>query len=198
MNQENKNESKLIRQRIIDEYIRLTPKSQKFFERSEKALVAGVTGNLRFFKPYPLYFAGGQGSLIIDIDDNEYIDCFLCNGPLQLGHRPKKILEAIQQHDSTGALVVNPMLATEVAERLIEIIPSAERVRFVSSGTEAVMTAIRCARGDHLTGARCTAVSETHTPVEKAIEIQTDCVHFSAPNRAYKQTQHWISYPSHS
>ena len=147
MNQENKNESKLIRQQIIDEYIRLTPKSQKFFERSEKALVAGVTGNLRFFKPYPLYFAGGQGSLIIDIDDNEYIDCFLCNGPLQLGHRPKKILEAIQQHDSTGALVVNPMLATEVAERLIEIIPSAERVRFVSSGTEAVMTAIRCARG---------------------------------------------------
>ena len=147
MNHKDKNESTSIRQQIIDEYIRLTPSSQLFFERSEKALVAGVTGNLRFFKPYPLYFSGGQGSLIFDVDDNEYIDCFLCNGPLQLGHRPKKLLESIQRHESTGALVVNPMLATEVAERLIEIIPSAERVRFVSSGTEAVMTAIRCARG---------------------------------------------------
>ncbi|MFT5113833.1 MAG: glutamate-1-semialdehyde 2,1-aminomutase [Parasphingorhabdus sp.] len=146
MNQENKNESERIRDVIIDEYGLLTPKSKEFFERSENSLVAGVTGNLRFFKPYPLYFSAGQGSRITDIDGNDYIDCFLCNGPLQLGHRPDRVLESIRQHESMGALVVNPMLATEVAERLIDIVPCAERVRFVTSGTEAVMTAIRCAR----------------------------------------------------
>ncbi len=147
MSQQNKVESGRIRQLIIDEYVCRTPKSRVFFERSENSLVAGVTGNLRFFKPYPLYFSGGQGSRVTDIDGNQYIDCFLCNGPLQLGHRPEKVLESIRKHESTGALVVNPMLATEVAERLIELIPCADRVRFVSSGTEAVMTAIRCARG---------------------------------------------------
>ena len=146
MSQENYSESDHIRHTIIDEYIARTPKSKAFHERSENSLVAGVTGNLRFFKPYPLYFSKGQGARVTDIDGNNYIDCFLCNGPLQLGHRPDRVLQSIRQHESMGALLVNPMLATEVAERLIDIIPCAERVRFVTSGTEAVMTAIRCAR----------------------------------------------------
>ena len=139
-------ETEIIRQKIVDEYIDRTPKSKAFFARSQESLVAGVTGNLRFFKPYPLYFAGGQGSRVNDIDGYSYIDCFLCNGPLLLGHRPEAVRNSIRQHDTTGSLVVNPMLATEVAERLIDLIPCAERVRFVNSGTEAVMTALRCAR----------------------------------------------------
>jgi glutamate-1-semialdehyde 2,1-aminomutase len=146
LSQDNKTKSDSIRHAIVDEYISRTPKSRAFFQRSENSLVAGVTGNLRFFKPYPLYFSSGQGSRITDIDGNEYIDCFLCNGPMQLGHRPDRILESIREYESMGSLLVNPMLATEVAERLIDIIPCAEQVRFVNSGTEAVMTAIRCAR----------------------------------------------------
>ena len=108
--------------------------------------MAGVTGNLRYFKPHPLYFASGEGSKMTDIDGNEYIDCFLCNGPLQLGHKPAEVLEAIRKYQDTGLLVVNPTVATEAAERLVEMIPCAERVRFLNTGTEAVMIAIRVAR----------------------------------------------------
>ena len=133
-------------QAIIARYRQRTPKSEAFFARAAVSLVGGVTGSLRFFEPYPLYFAGGEGAYITDIDGNRYIDCFLCNGPLQLGHRPEAITTAIARHAATGPLVVNPMLAASVAELLVEMVPCAEQVRFLNTGTEAVMTALRCAR----------------------------------------------------
>lgn len=81
-----------------------------------------------------------------DVDGNVYVDCFLCNGPLLLGHRHPAIVEAMRQHESMGSLILNPPLATDLAEEIQRCIPSAERIRFLNSGTEAVLTAVRLAR----------------------------------------------------
>lgn len=106
----------------------------------------GVSGNLRYFAPYPLYMAQGSGCTTVDVDGNEYIDCFCCNGPLLLGHRPNALSTVADKIEAAGALLVNPTLMIECAEALKRVIPCAEHVRFLNSGTEAVMTAVRCAR----------------------------------------------------
>jgi glutamate-1-semialdehyde 2,1-aminomutase len=133
-------------QAILRAYRERTPRSAALFERARKSLVGGTTGNLRYFPPYPLYFAGGSGSRMTDVDGNDYVDCFLCNGPLLPGHRHPRIVEAIRRHADTGSLVVNPELAMLAAEEVQRTVPCAERVRFLNSGTEAVMAAVRLAR----------------------------------------------------
>jgi len=133
-------------ERIHEVYRQRTPQSAEWYERASQSLVTGVTGTVRYFAPYPLYFAGGEGPRATDIDDNDYIDCFLCGATLLLGHRPAEVEAEIRRHMDTGSLILNPRLATEVAEQLQKMIPAAERVRLVNSGTEAVMTAMRFAR----------------------------------------------------
>lgn len=133
-------------QDILRVYRERTPRSAGLFERARKSLVGGTTGNLRYFPPYPLYFASGRGSCMNDVDGNEYVDCFLCNGPLLLGHRHQRVMEAIARHADVGSLVVNPELALAAAEEVQRTVPSAERVRFLNSGTEAVIAAVRLAR----------------------------------------------------
>jgi len=127
-------------------YQEATPKSKAWYDRASKSLVAGVSGSVRYFSPYPLYFSEGSGSHETDIDGNTYIDCFLCGACHLLGHRPPEIVAATTARAKSGSLVLNPTLATEVAEKLQEMVPAAERVRLLNSGTEAVMTAIRFAR----------------------------------------------------
>ena len=134
------------REAILSEYIQRTPRSAEAFSRAETFLVGGVTGSLRYFSPYPLYFRSGEGAYVTDVDGNRYLDCFLCNGPMLLGHRHPTVMKSIEAEAATGLLVVNPLIASEVAAQLCNLHESAERVRLVSSGTEAVLTAIRCAR----------------------------------------------------
>jgi glutamate-1-semialdehyde 2,1-aminomutase len=131
---------------ILSAYRRRTASSAAWYARASRSLAGGTTGNLRHFQPYPLYFTAGEGSTLIDVDGNRYIDCFLGNGPLLLGHRHPAIVEAIARHASMGSLLVNPPLAIDLAEEMLRTVPCAERVRFLNSGTEAVMTAMRLAR----------------------------------------------------
>ncbi len=131
---------------IFAEYKTKTPQSSELYERARKSLAGGVTGNLRYFEPYPLYESGGQGSKVYDADGNQYIDCFLCNGPLLLGHNHPAVLSAIEEYKSIGSLVVNPSIMIEAAELLQKTVPCAERIRFLNSGTEAVIMAVRYAR----------------------------------------------------
>jgi len=135
-----------IREQIVGRYREVTPGSALEHRRAASVLAGGTTGNLRHFHPYPIYFRSGAGARMIDIDGTDYIDCFLCNGPLLLGHRPAQIERAIANHASVGSLVVNPTFAADLAVALREVLPFAERVRFLNSGTEAVMTAVRVAR----------------------------------------------------
>lgn len=132
---------------ITADYRARTPGSATLFERARLVLPGGVSGNLRYFAPYPLYMREGRGVTMTDVDGNDYIDCFLCNGPLLLGHRPPAVMAAIAEHAATGPLVLNPALLIDCAERVCDAVPSAQRVRFVNSGTEALMSAVRYARG---------------------------------------------------
>ncbi len=105
-----------------------------------------MSGVVRYFSPYPLYFSGGAGSRATDIDGNSYVDCFLCGACLLLGHRPAAVTSALRACAESGSLVLNPKLSTLVAEELQRMVPAAERVRLLNSGTEAVMSALRFAR----------------------------------------------------
>jgi glutamate-1-semialdehyde 2,1-aminomutase len=135
-----------LEQQVHQAYRARTPQSAAWYERASNALVGGVSGTVRFFPPYPLYFEGGRGAIARDIDGNDYVDCFLCGACLLLGHRSPVIMDALAENLGRGTLILNPRHSTETAEMMQAMIPSAERVRFLNSGTEAVMTAMRFAR----------------------------------------------------
>lgn len=135
-----------LRDRIFSDYRAKTPNSDKLFNRARKSLAGGVSGNLRFFSPYPLYTQSSQGSKITDVDGNEYIDCFSANGPMMLGHNHPAVVASIEDHKAQGSLPFNPSTLIDVAEKITTLVPCAERVRFLNTGTEAVMAALRIAR----------------------------------------------------
>ena len=135
-----------LRGEIYRDYKTRTPKSKALHERAARSLAAGVSGNLRYFPPYPLYMTHASGSKTFDVDGNSYIDCLMGNGPMLLGHRHPDVDASIRQHQDKGSLIFNPDIVVECAELLQELVPCAEQVRFLNSGTEAVFTAVRIAR----------------------------------------------------
>ena len=123
-------------------------KSIALYERTRKSLAGGVSSNVRYAAtPVPLFFARGEGARLFDVDGNVHIDYVLGNGPAILGHAPPKVVEAVAASLGEGQLFAaqNPR-ETELAERLTGLLPSAEVVRFTTSGTEAVLMAMRLAR----------------------------------------------------
>jgi len=98
--------------------------------------------------PHPIYFQRAKGSKIWDVDGNEYIDCVMNFGPCILGHGHPKVIEAVKNRLETGLTVgLETELNIKVAKKLVEMVPSAEMVRFSNTGTEAIMHAIHIARG---------------------------------------------------
>ena len=126
-------------------------KSEKLFEEAQKYLVGGVNSPVRAFKAVggtPLFIQKGKGSRVWDVDGNEYIDYVLSWGPLILGHANDQVVNAIKQVSNYGTSFGAPTeLEVEMAKAVVEAVPSIEMVRFVNSGTEATMSAIRLARG---------------------------------------------------
>lgn len=126
-------------------------KSQTLFEKSKTYFPGGVNSPVRAFKSVegtPLFIKKGDGAFIWDEDDNQFID-FCCSwGPLILGHNNKKVYESIVSALQNGSSFGAPTrLENELAELILPRIPFIEKLRFVSSGTEAVMSALRLARG---------------------------------------------------
>jgi glutamate-1-semialdehyde 2,1-aminomutase len=125
-----------------------TEKSRKLFEDARKVLPGGVSSPVRAIKPYPFYAKHANGSRITDIDGNEYIDYVMGYGPLLLGHNHPAIKGAVVRQLSDGWLYGTPTeLEVKLAEEIIKLYPSIDMVRFVSTGTEATMGALRAARG---------------------------------------------------
>jgi 4-aminobutyrate aminotransferase-like enzyme len=126
-------------------------KSAQAFGEAVKFLPGGVNSPVRAFGGVdigPLFIERAAGAKIYDIDGNEYIDYVGSWGPMILGHAHPKVLEAIRAVAEKGASFGAPTLAeTRLAEKIIAAFDSVEKVRLVSSGTEAVMTAVRLARG---------------------------------------------------
>jgi glutamate-1-semialdehyde 2,1-aminomutase len=126
-------------------------RSQAAFARAKQLMPGGVNSPARAFGAVggePIFFERGEGAYLFDIDGNRYIDYIGSWGPLILGHNHPRVLQAIQAAAARGTSFGAPTLAeNELAELIIEAVPSVEKVRLVNSGTEATMSAIRLARG---------------------------------------------------
>ncbi|TJY17547.1 glutamate-1-semialdehyde 2,1-aminomutase [Staphylococcus chromogenes] len=126
-------------------------KSSEAFEIAEKLMPGGVNSPVRAFKAVdtpPLFMERGEGSKIYDIDGNEYIDYVLSWGPLILGHRNPKVIDAIHSVVDRGtSFGASTLEENRLAQLVIDRVPSIEKVRMVSSGTEATLDTLRLARG---------------------------------------------------
>lgn len=125
-----------------------TDKSQQLLERSRRVIPGGISSNVRAnWEPFPLFYERGEGSRVWDADGNEYIDYVLGRGPLLLGHSPRAVIEAVNKQFQKGLMYAGQTeLEIQAAEKICELVPGAEMVRFASSGSESVHAALRLAR----------------------------------------------------
>lgn len=132
-------------------FMRSYEKSQAAFKEAVKLMPGGVNSPVRAFKSVdmdPIFMEKGQGSKIYDIDGNEYIDYVLSWGPLILGHANEKVVSAVKEVAENGTSFGAPtLIENELAQLVIDRVPSIDVIRMVSSGTEATMSALRLARG---------------------------------------------------
>lgn len=129
-----------------------TTQSRLWTQRAEQVILGGVNSPSRSFKAVgggtPIVMARASGSRFYDVDGNAYIDYLAAYGPLVLGHAHPHVMAAIRNAAESGILFGTPTpWEVEFAEVLRQAIPDLERIRFVNSGTEAVMTTLRVARG---------------------------------------------------
>ncbi len=127
-----------------------TTRSQQLFSRAQQLLPGGVDSPVRAFRAVggqPLFIARGAGAYLYDVDGNRFIDYVLSWGPLILGHAHPRIVTALADAATRGTSFGAPSpLEIELAELIQKFLPSIEMIRFVNSGTEATMTALRLAR----------------------------------------------------
>ena len=126
-------------------------KSEVLFADAQTVIPGGVNSPVRAFKGVegtPVFFERGEGAYLIDADGKSYIDYVGSWGPMILGHANPKVIQAVQTQLTQGLGYGAPTeIETRMAKKVCELVPSIEKVRMVSSGTEATMSAIRLARG---------------------------------------------------
>ncbi|HET7324169.1 MAG TPA: glutamate-1-semialdehyde 2,1-aminomutase [Halococcus sp.] len=124
-------------------------RSRDLYDRALSVLPGGVNSSVRATRPYPAFAARGDGGHIIDADGNRYIDYVMGYGPLLLGHDlPESVRAVVQSTLSEGPMYGAPTeIEVELAEFVARHVPSVEMLRFVNSGTEATVSAVRLARG---------------------------------------------------
>ena len=122
-------------------------KSEELFKEAQNYLPGGVNSPVRAYEPYPFFAKEAHGSKIVDVDGNIYIDYCLAYGPLVLGHANPSIMNKVAEQLKIGSAYGVPTEnEIKLAKLVIRKVPCAEMVRFVNSGTEATMSAIRLAR----------------------------------------------------
>lgn len=128
------------------------PKSREWLDRAQKSLAGGVSSQFRMFNgPHPMFYERAEGPYVWDVDGNKLLDFALSQGPMILGHSHPELLRSVGGAIAQGQLFGGQYEAEVLlAEKLQEMIPSADRVRFSSSGAEADHTVLRLAR--HVTG----------------------------------------------
>ena len=126
-------------------------RSQQLFAEAQRYIVGGVNSPVRAFKHVggdPVFFKQGEGAWLTDEDERRYIDYVGSWGPMILGHAHPDVIAAVQAAAARGLSFGAPTaIETDLARKVCEIMPAIDRLRFVSSGTEAAMSAIRLARG---------------------------------------------------
>lgn len=132
---------------IVDQYTAAFPGSRKRFERATSIFPTGVTHDTRMMEPFPIYIERARGAYKWDVDGHQLIDYFVGHGSHLLGHCPPAVVKAVQEQMEKGT---HPGachdLELEWGQLVQKLVPSAERVRFTGSGTEATMMALRLAR----------------------------------------------------
>jgi glutamate-1-semialdehyde 2,1-aminomutase len=124
-----------------------TTASKNLFDSAGKYLPGGVAANGKYLPPYPIYMVGGQGAEMVDIDGNKYIDLLMGAGVHILGHSPERVLRAVHQQLDIGVHYYLPAEAeVKLAAKVCQLMPSVEMVRFLNSGSESTLMAIRAAR----------------------------------------------------
>lgn len=128
-------------------YEEKTKRSKDLYARAGKVLPAGVSYAIRDITPHPFYIAEAKGAKLTDVDGNVYTDYWMGHGALILGHAPDRVVEAVAEQIPKGTHYgFAHELEVQLAERIVEMIPSAEMLRYTNSGTEANMYASRLAR----------------------------------------------------
>ena len=132
---------------IAEEYVRKHPGSAELYEKAKSHFPGGVTHDTRYVTPFPIYMTHGDGPLKWDVDGNEYIDYVMGHGALFLGHSHPEIVATVSEQLRRGThLGGNTELEIRWAEAIKRLVPSVERIRFHSSGTEATLMALRLSR----------------------------------------------------
>jgi glutamate-1-semialdehyde 2,1-aminomutase len=132
---------------FVRAYTARTPRSRRLWEEARGILPGGVSGNAKFFKPYPIYIEKASGSKVVDVDGNVYIDLLAGAGSAILGHGPEAVRHALARQIEQA---ISPVFATELEIRLAQKVtthmPYMDMVRFVNSGSEATFLLARVAR----------------------------------------------------
>lgn len=128
----------------------IVQRSAELFAEAQTLMPGGVSSPVRAFRAVggqPLFFARGEGAYLYDVDGNRYIDYVLSWGPLLLGHAHPRVVKALQETAARGTSYGAPSpLEVALAREVAALMPAVEMVRFVNSGTEATMSALRLAR----------------------------------------------------
>lgn len=135
-------------EQLKSEYEKKTPASKTAFLHSAQSVAGGVSANVKYFDPYPIFMKKGDGAWLTDLDDNKYIDYVLSYGPLILGHKRAEIIESMNTYlNEHGTFLYGTphTLEAEFAEKIKQYYPSIERLRYTNSGTEATLFTIRIA-----------------------------------------------------
>ena len=132
---------------LVGEYVEGNPRSRKMSERAKRSLPGGNTRTGVYIDPFPIYIERGEGPYLFDLDGHRLLDFVNNNTALILGHAHPAVVESLQSQIGRGTAFSRPTpLEVEMAELLKERVPSLERIRFCSSGSEAVLNALRAAR----------------------------------------------------
>jgi glutamate-1-semialdehyde 2,1-aminomutase len=133
--------------RLVDRYSAAFPGSKKRFETARGIFPTGVTHDTRMMDPFPPYVTHAQGAYKWDVDGHKLVDYFVGHGALLLGHSPPDVVQAVQEQMAKGTHYgACHDLEIEWGQLVQKLVPSAERVRFTGSGTEATLMALRLSR----------------------------------------------------
>ena len=133
--------------KFISEYKKKTKTSAKIFAKSAKLHVNGVSHNIRFYEPYPFVVKSSLRKNLVDVDNNKYTDYWMGHWSLILGHGPKSVKDSLKKQIEKSWMygTVNEQ-TVKLSEMISKAVPVAEKIRYVTSGTEATMYAVRLAR----------------------------------------------------
>lgn len=133
---------------LKEEYATKNPSSKNAFDNACSDIPGGITANVKFFAPFPLFMKEGHGAWLTDLDDHKYVDYVLSYGPLILGHERKEVLDSIQDYFTKHGTMLygTPHELEDIfAKKIKEHFPSIEMLRYTNSGTEATLLCIRTA-----------------------------------------------------